>query len=148
VQEKSKVADIIGITIADITTFGWSDDGRHVWITHRLRDGSEYRLIYPYESVDHLLILLTHATQSASSRRAAENSREAAEGMDSNVIPIAEVRVGTSPDESGAILHLTTSDSVPMVLELPIALGADLAEQLRCLLDRLQGTVGQRRSLH
>src|SRR6266404_743167 len=79
------MAEIAGVSIVEITAFGWSDDGQHIWITHKLSDGSEYRLVYPYVAAGHLITMLTHAARSASARRAARNPVEVAEGMDSNV---------------------------------------------------------------
>src|SRR5439155_23054442 len=96
--------DIAGVSIIEITGFGWSDDGQHIWIAHKLSDGSEYRLVYPYVAAGHLISMLTHAARSASTRRVARNPQEATEGLDSNVIPIEEVRIGTSEENSEAIL--------------------------------------------
>jgi hypothetical protein len=45
------MADIRGVKVTDLTGSGSSDDGGHVWITHRLGDGSEYPLVYPYEAI-------------------------------------------------------------------------------------------------
>src|SRR5712671_7832332 len=98
---KSKMADIRGVKVTDLTGSGSSDDGGHVWITHRLGDGSEYPLVYPYEAIGYLITVLTDAARSASRRRVARNPQEAAEGLNSNVIPVEEVRVGTSPENSG-----------------------------------------------
>ena len=106
--------------MTDLTAAGSSDDGEHVWITHRLGDGSEYPLVYPYEAVGYLITVLTDAARSASRRRGTQNPREAAEGFNTNVIPVEEVRVGTSPDDAGAILHLTTADNIPLAVELPV----------------------------
>ena len=114
------MADIRGVKVTDLTGSGSSDDGGHVWITHRLGDGSEYPLVYPYEAIGYLITVLTDAARSASRRRAARNPQEAAEGLNSNVIPVEEVRVGTSPENSGAILHLTTADNIPIAVELPV----------------------------
>jgi len=44
-----------------------------------------------------------------------------------------------SPEKSGAILHLTTVDDVPLAVELPAAVLADLVEQLQQVLKRLRG---------
>ena len=35
---------------------------------------------------------------------------------------VEEVRVGTSPGKSAAILHLTTADNVPLAVEIPVAI--------------------------
>src|SRR5437899_8515282 len=51
--------------------------------------------------------------------RVARNPQEATEGLDSNVIPIGEVRVGTSEENSEAILHLTTTDNIPIAVGMP-----------------------------
>src|SRR6202165_3399009 len=80
---KSKMADIRGVKVTDLTGSGSSDDGGHVWITHRLGDGSEYPLVYPYEAIGYLITVLTDAARSASRRRAARNPQEAAEGLNS-----------------------------------------------------------------
>jgi hypothetical protein len=141
---KSDMADITGVVVADLTASGASDDGEHVWITHRLGDGSEYPLVYPYEAVGYLITVLMEAARSASRRRLVRNPQEIAAGLDSNVIPIEEVRVGTSPDNSGAILHLTTADNIPIAVELPAALLGELGDRLRRVQDRLAGGAGTR----
>src|ERR1700732_1343020 len=124
------MAVVTGVKIIDLTAAGSSDDGERVWITHRLGDGSEYPLIYPYQAVGYLITVLTDAARSASRRRAARNPQEAAEGMDSDIIPINEVRVGTAPDKPAAILHLTTGDGIPIAVQVPAALLVDLGEEL------------------
>ena len=96
------MADVAGVKIIDLTAAGSSDDGEHVWITHRLGDGSEYPLVYPYEAVGYLITVLTDAARSASRRRIAQNPTEAGEGLNTEVIPVEEARVGTSPEMSGA----------------------------------------------
>ena len=110
------MADVTGVKIIDLTAAGSSDDGEHVWITHRLGDGSEYPLVYPYEAVGYLITVLTDAARSASRRRSLQNPAEAGEGLNTNVIAVEEVRVGTSPETSGAILHLTTANSIPIAV--------------------------------
>jgi hypothetical protein len=140
------MADITGVKVTDLTSSGASDDGEHVWITHRLGDGSEYPLVYPYEAVGYLITVLMDAARSASRRRIARNSQEAAAGLDSNVIPVEEVRVGTAPDGSGAILHVTTADNIPIAVELPAALLGELVAGLRQVKERLDG--GGSRHLH
>lgn len=75
------MADVSGVKIIDLTAAGSSDDGEHVWITHRLGDGSEYPFIYPYEAVGYLITVLTDAARSASRRRIAQNPVEANEGL-------------------------------------------------------------------
>jgi hypothetical protein len=132
------MADVTGIKITDLTACGTSDDGEHVWITHRLGDGTEYPLVYPFEAVGYLITVLADAARSAQRRRAAFNPEEAAEGADTDVIPLAAVRVGTSPDNSGVILHLTTADQVPIAVELSAQLLGEVAERLR----RVAETVG------
>jgi hypothetical protein len=74
---KVKMADLTGVKIIDLTAAGSSDDGEHVWITHRLGDGSEYPLVYPYEAVGYLITVLTDAARSASRRRSLQNPAEA-----------------------------------------------------------------------
>jgi hypothetical protein len=142
------MADKNGVNITDLTASGSSDDGEHVWITHRLGDGSEYPLIYPYAAVGYLITVLTDAARSAFRRRAARSLKEAAEGMDSHVIPIDEVRVGTAPDHSGAILHLTTADSIPVAVEVPAALLGDVVEQLQRVVASLGGATPAKKRLH
>ena len=139
------MADVAGVKIIDLTAAGSSDDGEHVWITHRLGDGSEYPLVYPYEAVGYLITVLTDAARSASRRRSLQNPAEAGEGLNTNVIAVEEVRVGTSPETSGAILHLTTADSIPIAVELPVAVLADVVEQLQQVLKRAEeGRAGLR----
>jgi hypothetical protein len=137
-QETRRMAEISGVRIVDVTAFGSSDDGEYVWITHRLGDGSSYPLVYPYEAVGYLVTALTDAARSAYRRRAARNPREAVEGMNSDVIPIEEVRVGTAPDKAGAVLHLTTADNIPIAVELPAALLGELLDRLASVAERLQ----------
>jgi hypothetical protein len=142
------MADVRGVKIIDLTAAGSSDDGEHVWITHRLGDGSEYPLIYPYEAVGYLITVLTDAARSASRRRIAQNPAEADEGLNTNVVPVEEVRVGTSPGKSGAILHLTTADNVPLAVELPVGALGYLIEQLQDVMKRARGEAGGRKRLH
>jgi hypothetical protein len=142
------MADVRGVKIIDLTAAGSSDDGEHVWITHRLGDGSEYPLIYPYEAVGYLITVLTDAARSASRRRIAQNPAEADEGLNTNVVPVEEVRVGTSPGKSGAILHLTTADNVPLAVELPVGALGYLIEQLQDVMKRARREAGGRRRLH
>ena len=91
------MADISGVKITDLTACGASDDGEHIWITHRLGDGTEYPLIYPFESVGYLITVLADAARSAQRRRVARDPREAEEGANTEVIPVQAARVGTSP---------------------------------------------------
>lgn len=142
------MADVTGVKIIDLTAAGSSDDGEHVWITHRLGDGSEYPLVYPYEAVGYLITVLTDAARSASRRRSLQNPAEAGEGLNTNVIAVEEVRVGTSPETSGAILHLTTADSIPLAVELPVALLRDVVEQLQHVLNRAERKERSGRRLH
>ena len=142
------MADVTGVKIIDLTAAGSSDDGEHVWITHRLGDGSEYPLVYPYEAVGYLISVLTDAARSASRRRSLQNPAEAGEGLNTNVIAVEEVRVGTSPETSGAILHLTTADSIPIAVELPVAVLGDLVDQLQHVLERAERKERSGRRLH
>ncbi|MGA8756571.1 MAG: hypothetical protein WB611_09595 [Stellaceae bacterium] len=142
------MADVSGVKIIDLTAAGSSDDGAHVWITHRLGDGSEYPLVYPYEAVGYLITVLTDAARSASRRRSLQNPAEAGEGLNTNVIAVEEVRVGTSPETSGAILHLTTADSIPIAVELPVAVLADVVEQLQQVLKRAERKERSGRRFH
>ena len=142
------MAEISGVKIVDVTAFGSSDDGEHVWITHRLGDGSVYPLVYPYEAVGYLITALTDAARSAYRRRATRNPQEVVEGMNSGVIPIEEVRVGTVPGNAGAILHLTTADNIPIAVELPPALVKELLERLAIVAERLQGPSPGGQQLH
>ena len=142
------MADVRGVKIIDLTAAGSSDDGEHVWITHRLGDGSEYPLIYPYEAVGYLIAVLTDAVRSASRRRIAQNAAEADEGLNTNIVPVEEVRVGTSPGKSGAILHLTTADNVPLAVELPVAILGEVVEQLQQVLARVRGGSTGGKRLH
>jgi hypothetical protein len=143
-----KMANVTGVKVTDLTAAGASDDGAHVWITHRLGDGSEYPLVYPYEAVGYLITVLTDAARSASRRRVAGNPQEAVEGLNSNVIPIAEVRVGTAPDNSAAILHLQTADDIPLAVELPVAALKEVVEQLQHVLEQVGGQASGGRRLH
>jgi len=142
------MAEIAGVSIVEITAFGWSEDGQHIWITHKLSDGSEYRLVYPYVAAGHLITMLTHAARSASARRAARNPVEVAEGMDSNVIAIEEVRIGISEENSEAILHLTTTDNVPIAVGMPAALLGEVAEQSKRVFESLQGAARTKKRIH
>jgi hypothetical protein len=142
------MADVAGVKIIDLTAAGSSDDGEHVWITHRLGDGSEYPLVYPYEAVGYLITVLTDAVRAASRRRITQNPTEAGEGLNTKVIPVEEARVGTSPEASGAILHLTTADNIPLAVELPAAILGEVVEQLQHVLKRVQGGSGSGKRLH
>jgi hypothetical protein len=142
------MVDMNGVKIADLTASGSSDDGEHVWITHRLGDGSEYPLIYPYAAVGYLITVLTDAARSAFKRRAACHPQEVAAGMNSDVIPVDEVRVGTAPDNSGALLHLTTADRIPLAVELPAALLDQVVEQLQRVAATLDGATRANTRLH
>jgi hypothetical protein len=142
------MANVAGIKVTDLTAAGASDDGEHVWITHRLGDGSEYPLVYPYEAVGYLITVLTDAARSASWRRGTQNPQEAAEGLNTNVIPVEEVRIGTSPDNAGAILHLTTADNIPLAVELPAEVLGDVVEQLRQIAERTPRKSSRGERLH
>ncbi len=142
------MADVAGVKIIDLTAAGSSDDGEHVWITHRLGDGSEYPLVYPYEAVGYLITVLTDAVRAASRRRITQNPTEAGEGLNTKVIPVEEARVGTSPEASGAILNLTTADNIPLAVELPAAILGEVVEQLQHVLKRVQGGSGSGKHLH
>jgi FAD/FMN-containing dehydrogenase len=139
------MTDITGVKIVDLTEAGTSEDGEHIWITHRLGDGREYPLIYPYQAVGYLMTALADAARSASRRRTARNPHEAAEGMDSDVIPATEVRVGTAPGKTGVILHFTTADDIPIALELPVSSLGELMAELRRVMDGLGGAPPSRR---
>jgi len=125
------MAGISGVKITDLTACGASDDGEHIWITHRLGDGTEYPLIYPFEAVGYLITVLADAARSALRRRIAHHPREREEGADANVIPLHAARVGVSDDNSVALLHLTTADQVPIAVELKPEMLGDLIEQLQ-----------------
>jgi hypothetical protein len=142
------MSDITGVSITAVTAFGWSDDGRHIWLAHRLPDGSEYRLVYPYAAAGHLITMFTHAARSAYAQRMTHNPREAMEGMDSDVMPVEQIRIATSPAHSGAILHLTTADNVPIAVELPVALLGEVAEQSQRVLESIQGATPPKERLH
>ena len=142
------MADVRGVKIIDLTAAGSSDDGEHVWITHRLGDGSEYPLVYPYEAVGYLITVLTDAARSASRRRIAQNPVEADEGLNTNIVPVEEVRVGTSPGKSGAILHLTTADNVPLAVEFPVEALGDLVAQLQHVMKQARGKTSSQKRLH
>jgi hypothetical protein len=141
------MADISGVKITDLTACGASEDGEHIWITHRLGDGTEYPLIYPFEAVGYLITVLADAARSAQRRRINRHPREREEGADTEVIPVQTARVGVSQDNSTALVHLTTADQVPIAFELQPELLRDLIEQLQ----RAAATVGHRnagRRLH
>jgi len=133
------MADVTGVKISDLTAAGSSDGGEYVWITHRLGDGSEYPLIYPYEAVGYLITVLTDAARTAYLRRVARNPQEAALGMDSNIIPIREVRTDSVPENAAVILHLTTADKIAIAVELPTALLREVTEQFQRVLENQPG---------
>ena len=87
------MADINGVKITDLTACGTSENGEHVWITHRLGDGTEYPLVYPFEAVGYLIAVLAETARSAQRRRIAHNPREAVEGADADAIPVEAARV-------------------------------------------------------
>ena len=141
------MADISGVKITDLTACGASEDGEHIWITHRLGDGTEYPLIYPFEAVGYLITVLADAARSAQRRRIDRHPREREEGADTDIVPVQAARVGVSGDNSTAFVHLTTADQVPIAFELQPELLRDLIEQLQ----RAADTVGHRnagRHLH
>jgi hypothetical protein len=142
------MSDVTGVKIIDLTAAGSSEDGEHVWITHRLGDGSEYPLVYPYEAVGYLITVLTDVARSASRRRIAQNPTEDSEGLNTRVVPVEEARVGTLPEASGAILHLTTADNIPLAIELPVAVLGEVVEQLQDVLSRLQSRSSGGKRLH
>ena len=142
----SKMANVDGVSIDAITGFGWSEDGRHIWVTHKLGDGSEYRLVYPFVAAGQLITSISHAIGSAAAQRAERNPREAAEGMDANVLSIEEVRVRSS--DAKVIMHLTTADQVPIAVEMPAAVLGEIAEQSRRVLDSLETVTPRRGRLH
>lgn len=142
------MAEMTGVSIDEITAFGWSDDGQHIWVTHKLRDGSEYRLVYSYTAAGQLITIVTHAVGSASAQRAIHNPIEAREGMDSAVLPAEEVRIGTAPDGLSAILHVTTADNIPIAVQLPVALLEKIARQTEGLLEGLRAAAPARDRLH
>jgi hypothetical protein len=146
-QKDTNMADISGVKITDLTACGASEDGEHIWITHRLGDGTEYPLIYPFEAVGYLITVLAEAARSAQRRRINRHPREREEGADTEVIPVQTARIGVSQDNSTALVHLTTADQVPIAFELQPELLRDLIEQLQ----RAAATVGHRnagRRLH
>lgn len=132
------MAGISGVKITDLTACGASEDGEHIWITHRLGDGTEYPLIYPFEAVGYLITVLAEAARSAQRRRISHHPREREEGADTEVIPVQAARIGVSQDNSTALVHLTTADQVPIAFELQPELLRDLIEQLQ----RAAATVG------
>jgi hypothetical protein len=140
--------DIEGVGIAAVTAFGWSEDGQHIWAMHRLRDGTEYRLVYPYAAAGRLITMFIHAARSASAQRAARDPSEAAAGLDSNLLAVEEVRMATSPEGARAILHLTTTDRVPIAMEMPLEVLNEVAEQSKQLLARLGTDAPPRGPLH
>ena len=146
-EKDTNMADISGVKITDLTACGASDDGAHIWITHRLGDGTEYPLVYPFEAVGYLITVLADAARSAQQRRVARNPREREEGADTEVIPVHAARVGTSADNSAALLHLTTADQVPIAVELKPELLRELIEQLQRVADSI-GSPRSRRLLH
>jgi len=81
--------------------------------------------------------VLADAARSAQQRRVARNPREREEGANAEVIPVQAARVGTSPDNSAALLHLTTADQVPIAVELKPELLRELIEQLQRVADNL-----------
>lgn len=141
------MAEISGVKITDLTACGASDDGEHIWITHRLGDGTEYPLVYPFEAVGYLITVLADAARSAQRRRVARNPREGEEGADAEVIPIQAARVGTSPDSSAALLHLTTAEQIAIAVELRPELLHELIEQLQRAAEAL-GSRNAGRVLH
>jgi hypothetical protein len=129
--EGRNMPEIAGVSITAVTAFGCSEDGLHIWVTHKLGSGDEYRLIYRYAAAGQLITLLTQAVRLAYARCAARDPDEAAEGMNSDVMPVAEVRLAMSPENAGAMLHLTTADKIPIAVEIPAALLRELSEQMQ-----------------
>jgi hypothetical protein len=140
------MADVVGVSIEAITGCGWSDDGRYIWLTHKLSDGTEYRLVYPFVAAGHLITSINHAIGSAAAKRAERNPNEVKEGMDGNAMPVEEVRIGTA--DAKVIMHLTTADQVAIVVEMPAAVLGQIAEQSQCVLDSLETVVPRQGRLH
>jgi hypothetical protein len=69
-------------------------------------------------------------------------------GAQHNVIPVEEVRVGTSPAKSAVILHLMTADYVPLAVEMPVVILREVVEQLQQVLARVQGGSTGGKRLH
>jgi hypothetical protein len=139
------MADISGVKILDLTACGTSDDGEQVWITHRLGDGTEYPLVYPFEAVGYLITVLADAARSAQRRRIALNPHEAVEGADAAAMPVQAARVGTAPDNAAAILHFTTADGVSIALEMSAAGLPELIGQLQRVAGNLVAAPAWRR---
>jgi hypothetical protein len=89
------------------------------------------------------ITMLIHATQSAATQRAARNPQEAREGMDTNVLSVEEVRIGITPGHSGAILHLTAADRVPIAVGMSAELLGEMVVQAQRLLETLGATAGR-----
>jgi hypothetical protein len=68
--------------------------------------------------------------------------------LNTNIVPVKEVRVGTTPDGSTAIVHLTTVDKIPIAVELPSAVLGEFVEQLGHVLQRLDGGARSGKRLH
>ena len=79
---------------------------------------------------------------------ASPDPQEAAHGLNSNVIPVEEVKVGTAPDNSGAILHLLTADEIPLAVELPISVLKEVVEQAQHVLEQAGGGPSRGKRLH
>lgn len=139
------MAELSGVSIVEVTAFGWSEDGQYIWITHKLPDGSEYRLVYPSVAAGQLIAMLIHAAGSANAARVSRDPSEAVGGADSLVMPAAEIRMGTAADGSAAILHVTTSDNIPVAMQLPATLLRELVEQAQKLLAELSRAESDRR---
>jgi hypothetical protein len=68
--------------------------------------------------------------------------------LNSNIVPVEEVRVGISPDNSAAIIHLTTVDKIPIAVEIPGAVLSEVVDQLRHAQERLEGRASGSKRLH
>jgi hypothetical protein len=142
------MTDVVGVKILDLIASGSSDDGEHVWITHRLGDGAEYPLVYPFEAIGYLITILADAARTAAERRVENHPEEVVDGADVNIIPATQVRVGTAPSDAGAILHLTTAERLALAVELPIGVLDEVIEQLHRVRQAISSTRAGRRHLH
>jgi hypothetical protein len=109
-----------------------------IWLTHRLNDGTEYRLIYPFTAAGQLLTNLVYATRSASGCRVELMPQELASGSDADAIAVKDVKIGLSPNNAGAMVHVTTADDVPIAIEIPANLLKDAAQKLQQAAEALE----------
>ncbi len=129
------MTEIKGMPITEIKTSGWSDDGRHVWVTLQAANGQDQTQIFPVEIVGFFIQALEHTMRESYGIRVSRNPSEAKEGLFSAVVPIKELSVAKSPEHPGWIFQILTLANVPISLGVPNDIAKQLADGLQDAID-------------